>query len=169
MNGTGSISLELSAQPIQLTSLKSAQQWRDLLFLTNMIEHEPSRQASSGGALPNTSLPQKWIKLYALSRIIYERSVQPSSTTCIQPLSDGTIKRGEGTNLRNKRWLSGALMTFGIPEDKAIIFLKERGFERIHDADSRYLNYPYMTFIKFQRSIDCGYAIASVFVNMKQS
>jgi methyltransferase (TIGR00027 family) len=79
-------------------------------------------------------------------------------------LLDGTIKRGEVTNMRNKQWLSGETMVFGIPEGKVVEFLEQRGFKQIHNADHVYLCETYYTGINSARTVAYGYAIASAIV-----
>jgi methyltransferase (TIGR00027 family) len=79
-------------------------------------------------------------------------------------LLDGTIKRGEVDNMRNKQWLSGESMVFGIPEGKVVEFLEQRGFTQILDADHTYLHDKYFTGVNSKRSVAYGYAIASAMV-----
>ena len=76
-------------------------------------------------------------------------------------LLDGTVKRGEVSNMRGKRWVSGEMMTFGIPEGKITEFLEQRGFTQIQDADAKYLHDTYFTGEKANRTVAYGYAIAS--------
>ena len=75
-------------------------------------------------------------------------------------LLDGTIKRGEVTNMRNKQWLSGESMVFGIPEGKVVEFLEQRGFTQILDAGNVYLHDKYFTGVNSKRTVAYGYAIA---------
>jgi len=79
-------------------------------------------------------------------------------------LLDGTVKRGEVANMRGKRWVSGEMMTFGIPEGKITEFLEQRGFTQVHDADNKYLHDTYFTGEKANRTVAYGYAIASAMV-----
>ena len=76
-------------------------------------------------------------------------------------LLDGTVKRGEVSNMRNKRWMSGEMMTFGIPEGKVTEFLEQRGFTQVQDADAKYLHDTYFTGDNAKRTVAYGYAIAS--------
>ncbi len=76
-------------------------------------------------------------------------------------LLDGTIKRGEVTNMRSKQWLSGESMVYGIPEGKAVGFMQMRGFTNILDADSKYLHERYFTGKSKERTVAYGYAIVS--------
>jgi len=82
-------------------------------------------------------------------------------------LLDGTVKRGEVTNMRSKRWASGEMMVFGIAEGTVIQFLEERGFNHVHDADAKYLHETYLKGKNAIRSVTDGYAIASGLVNRK--
>lgn len=79
-------------------------------------------------------------------------------------LLDGTIKRGEVINMRNKQWLSGEEMMFGIPEGKIVGFLEGRGFTQIHNADGAYLHDTYLTGVNAARTVAYGYAIVSAVV-----
>jgi methyltransferase (TIGR00027 family) len=79
-------------------------------------------------------------------------------------LLDGTIKRGEVANMRSKRWVSGEMMTFGIPEGAVTQFLEQRGFTQVHDADAKYLHDTYFTGENAKRTVAYGYAIASAVV-----
>ena len=47
--------------------------------------------------------------------------------------------------MRSKRWASGEVMTFGIPEGTVTSFLEERGFAQVLDADANYLHDTYFT------------------------
>lgn len=82
-------------------------------------------------------------------------------------LLDGTIKRGEVSNMRNKGWVSGEMMTFGIPEGQITEFLEQRGFTKVLDADHKYLHNTYFTGENAKRSVAYGYAIASAVVKPK--
>ena len=79
-------------------------------------------------------------------------------------LLDGTIKRGEVANMRGKRWVSGEMMTFGIPEGQVTEFLEQRGFTDVLDADYKYLHDTYFTGENAKRTVAYGYAIASAVV-----
>jgi methyltransferase (TIGR00027 family) len=79
-------------------------------------------------------------------------------------LLDGTVKHGEVTNMRNKQWLSGEAMVFGIPEGKVVEFLELRGFTQIHNADSTYLHDTYFKGVNAARTVAYGYAIVSAVV-----
>ena len=80
---------------------------------------------------------------------------------CFQSVLDGSIKRGEISNMRSKRWLSGEIMVYGIPEGKAVDFLQQRGFTNILDADSKYLHETYFKGKNSKRTVAYGYAIVS--------
>ena len=82
-------------------------------------------------------------------------------------LLDGTIKRGEVANMRSKRWVSGEMMTFGIPEGAVTQFLEQRGFMQVHDADAKFLHDTYFTGENAKRTVAYGYAIASAVVGPK--
>jgi methyltransferase (TIGR00027 family) len=82
-------------------------------------------------------------------------------------LLDGTVKRGEVANMRSKRWMSGEMMTFGIPEGKVTEFLEQRGFTQVLDADHKYLHDIYFTGENAHRTVAYGYAIASATVRPK--
>jgi len=82
-------------------------------------------------------------------------------------LLDGTIKRGEVSNMRRRRWVSGEMMTFGIPEGAVTQFLKQRGFTQVRDADAKYLHDTYFTGENAKRTVTYGYAIASAVVRSK--
>jgi methyltransferase (TIGR00027 family) len=82
-------------------------------------------------------------------------------------LLDGTIKRGEVSNMRSKRWVSGEMMSFGIPEGAVTQFLEQRGFTQVHDADAKYLHDTYFTGENANRTVAYGYAIASAVVRQK--
>jgi len=79
-------------------------------------------------------------------------------------LLDGTIKHGEVTNMRNRQWLSGEAMVFGIPEGKVAEFLEQHGFTQIHNADSAYLHDTYFKGVNTTRTVAYGYAIVSAVV-----
>jgi len=79
-------------------------------------------------------------------------------------LLDGTIKHGEVTNMRNRQWLSGEAMVFGIPEGKVVEFLEQHGFTQIHNADSAYLHDTYFKGVNATRTVAYGYAIVSAVV-----
>jgi methyltransferase (TIGR00027 family) len=79
-------------------------------------------------------------------------------------LLDGTIKRGEVSNMRSKRWMSGEMLVFGIPEGKVTEFLEQRGFTQVHDADNTYLHDAYFKGENARRTVAYGYAIASAVV-----
>lgn len=82
-------------------------------------------------------------------------------------LLDGTIKRGEVANMRNKRWASGEMMTFGIPEGSVKEFLEQRGFTQVLNADHTFLHDTYFTGENVKRTVAYGYAIASGVVRPK--
>jgi methyltransferase (TIGR00027 family) len=82
-------------------------------------------------------------------------------------LLDGTIKRGEVDNMRNKQWLSGESMVFGVPEGRVVEFLEQRGFTQVHNADHVYLHDKYFTGVNSKRTVAYGYAIASATVKAK--
>jgi methyltransferase (TIGR00027 family) len=82
-------------------------------------------------------------------------------------LLDGTIKRGEVANMRGKRWASGEMMTFGIPEGTVTQFLEQRGFTQVHNADHQYLHDTYFKGKNARRTVAYGYAIASAVVRPK--
>jgi methyltransferase (TIGR00027 family) len=82
-------------------------------------------------------------------------------------LLDGTIKRGEVANMRGKRWVSGEMMTFGIPEGAVTQFLEQRGFTQVQDTDARILHATYFTGENARRTVAYGYAIASAVVRSK--
>jgi O-methyltransferase involved in polyketide biosynthesis len=79
-------------------------------------------------------------------------------------LLDGTIKRGEVDNMRNKRWVSGEMLVFGIPEGCVTEFLEQRGFTDVLDADHTFLHERYFTGSNQKRTVAYGYAIASAVV-----
>jgi methyltransferase (TIGR00027 family) len=82
-------------------------------------------------------------------------------------LLDGTIKRGEVTNMHSKRWISNEMLIFGIPEGKVAEFLEQRGFSQVQDADAQYLHDTYFTGENAKRTVAYGYAIASAVVKSK--
>lgn len=82
-------------------------------------------------------------------------------------LLDGTIQRGEVTNMRSKRWFSGEMMRFGIPEGTVTEFLEQRGFTQVHNADAKYLHGNYFKGENASRTVAYGYAIASAVVRPK--
>jgi len=82
-------------------------------------------------------------------------------------LLDGTIKRGEVANMRSKSWVSGEMMTFGIPEGQITEFLEQRGFTNVLDADHKYLHDTYFIGENAKRTVAYGYAIASAVVRSK--
>jgi methyltransferase (TIGR00027 family) len=82
-------------------------------------------------------------------------------------LLDGTIKRGEVTNMRNKQWVSGEVMTFGIPEGKVTEFLEQRGFTQIQNADHARLHDLYFTGANARRTVAYGYAVVSAVVKIQ--
>jgi methyltransferase (TIGR00027 family) len=79
-------------------------------------------------------------------------------------LLDGTIKRGEVANMRSRRWASGEMLVFGIPEGTVVEFLEQRGFTHVLDADAKYLHDTYFTGEMAKRTVAHGYAIASATV-----
>ena len=78
-----------------------------------------------------------------------------------------SIKHGEVTNIRSKRWLSGEDFTFGIPDGAVTAFLEQRGFHQVHDANNVYLHDTYFTGVNAKRKVTYGYAIASAVVKPK--
>jgi methyltransferase (TIGR00027 family) len=80
-------------------------------------------------------------------------------------LLDGTIKRGEETNMRNKQWVSGEVMTFGIAEGAIVEFLERRGFTQIHNADHNCLHDLYFKGVNAKRTVAYGYAVVSAVVS----
>lgn len=79
-------------------------------------------------------------------------------------LLDGTIERGEVNNMRSRRWASGEMLVFGIPEGTVTSFLEQRGFTDVKDADSKFLHRSYFHGKNASRAIAYGYAIASAIV-----
>jgi methyltransferase (TIGR00027 family) len=79
-------------------------------------------------------------------------------------LLNGTIKRGEVENMRSKQWISGEVMSFGIPEGQIEDFLTKRGFIHIENADHTRFHDLYFTGVNAHRSAAYGYAIVSAFV-----
>jgi methyltransferase (TIGR00027 family) len=79
-------------------------------------------------------------------------------------LLDGTVKRGEVANMRSRRWASGEMLVFGIPEGTVTTFLEQRGFTDVKDADSKFLHDTYFHGVNAKRTIAYGYAIASAIV-----
>ncbi len=79
-------------------------------------------------------------------------------------LLDGTIKRGEVSNMRSRRWASGEMLVFGIPEGTVSAFLEARGFTHVQDADSKFLHEAYFHGVNASRTVAYGYAIASAVV-----
>ena len=79
-------------------------------------------------------------------------------------LLDGTIQRGEVKNMRSRRWASGEMLVFGIPEGTVTEFLEPRGFTEVQDADHEFLRRTYLTGPNAGRTIAYGYAIASAVV-----
>lgn len=79
-------------------------------------------------------------------------------------LLDGTVKRGEVANMRSRRWASGEMLVFGIPEGTLAAFLEERGFTDVQDADSKFLHQAYFHGKNASRTVAYGYAIASAVV-----
>jgi methyltransferase (TIGR00027 family) len=79
-------------------------------------------------------------------------------------LLDGTVKRGEVAKMRSNRWMSGEMMTFGIPEGAVKDFLEKRGFTNVQDADQKFLYDTYFHGLNAKRTVAYGYAIASAIV-----
>ena len=79
-------------------------------------------------------------------------------------LLDGTVQRGEVTNMRSRRWASGEALVFGIPEGTVTEFLELRGFTDVQDADHEFLRRTYLSGPNAGRTIAYGYAIASAVV-----
>jgi len=82
-------------------------------------------------------------------------------------LLDGTVKRGEVDNMRNKRWVSGEMLVFGIAEGCVTEFLEQRGFTNVLDADHAYLHEHYFNGVNQKRTVAYGYAIASATIKTK--
>jgi methyltransferase (TIGR00027 family) len=82
-------------------------------------------------------------------------------------LLDGTVRRGEVSNMRRNRWLSGETLSFGIAEGAIRRFLEARGFCQVQDADHRYLHDTYFTGANARRTVAYGYAIVSARVAPK--
>jgi methyltransferase (TIGR00027 family) len=82
-------------------------------------------------------------------------------------LLDGTIKRGEVANMRSRRWASGEMLVFGIPEGTVTDFLELRGFCDVQDADHTFLHSNYFHGANASRTVAYGYAIASAVVKTK--
>lgn len=74
---------------------------------------------------------------------------------------DGTIKRGEITNMHQKRWVSGESLTFGFPQGKVVEFMEQIGYSNVFDVDTRYLHEKYFTGKNKDRTIAFGYGIVS--------
>ena len=79
-------------------------------------------------------------------------------------LLDGTIKRGEVANMRSRRWASGEMLVFGIPDGQITAFLEQRGFSDVQDADSKLLHDTYFHGANASRAVAYGYAIASAII-----
>lgn len=79
-------------------------------------------------------------------------------------LLDGTIKRGEVANMRSRRWFSGEMLVFGIPEGQVTAFLEQRGFTNVQDADHAALHRLYFHGPNAACTVAYGYAIASATV-----
>jgi len=79
-------------------------------------------------------------------------------------LLDGSVKRGEVANMRSRRWASGEMLVFGIPEGTVSAFLESHGFSDVKDADHKYLHDTYFHGVNINRSVASGYAIASAVV-----
>lgn len=84
-------------------------------------------------------------------------------------LLDGTVKRGEVTNMRSRRWASGEALVFGIPEGTVRAFLEQRGFTDVQDADHAFLHRAYFHGPNAARAVAYGYAIASARVARRPS
>ena len=76
-------------------------------------------------------------------------------------LLDGSVRRGEVDNMRSKRWMTGEMMVFGIPEGGVTAFLEVRGFTQVQDAGCQALHDAYFTGPNAHRRVAYGYAIAS--------
>ncbi|MBI5952945.1 MAG: class I SAM-dependent methyltransferase [Chloroflexi bacterium] len=79
-------------------------------------------------------------------------------------LLDGTVKHGEVAKMRSNRWMSGEMMTFGIPEGAVKDFLEKRGFTNVQDAGQKFLHDTYFHGLNAKRTVAYGYAIASAIV-----
>ena len=79
-------------------------------------------------------------------------------------LLDGTVRRGEVSGMRHNRWLSGETLSFGIPEGSVGVFMEQRGFCQVKDANSRFLHDAYFTGANARRTVADGYAIVSAAV-----
>jgi methyltransferase (TIGR00027 family) len=71
----------------------------------------------------------------------------------------GVQKRGEVSNMRRYRFLTGEALTFGIEEGKVETFLEQRGFHKVQDINANDLRRAYFTNKNVDRKIASGYGI----------
>jgi len=76
----------------------------------------------------------------------------------------GAPRHGEISGMRRNRRLSGESLAFGIPIDSIQVFLEERGFTRVRNADHISLEKAYFSGGSRPRKVADGYAIASAVV-----
>jgi len=77
---------------------------------------------------------------------------------------DGLRQQNEVTNMRRYRFMTGEGLTFGIPEDTADNFLKERGFQQVTDINVDYLKTTYFIGRNAGRAVVGGYGIVIGYV-----
>jgi methyltransferase (TIGR00027 family) len=77
---------------------------------------------------------------------------------------NGTEKHGEVISMRRNRLYSGEALMFGIEEGRIEDYLRERGFQQIHDVNHEELGRMYCTGENRSRRIASGYSIVSAIV-----
>ena len=82
-------------------------------------------------------------------------------------LLDGTEKHGEVISMR-RNWLYsgyfGEVLTFGVEEGRIEDYLRERGFQQIHDVNHEELERMYFTGENRSRRVASGYSIVSAII-----
>ncbi|MBU1880356.1 MAG: class I SAM-dependent methyltransferase [Chloroflexi bacterium] len=82
-------------------------------------------------------------------------------------LLDGTVTRGEVSNMRRYRRFTGEGLVFGIPEGTVAAFLEQRGFCQVRNVDADWLIKTYFTGVNERRQVAAGYAIVSATVKTR--
>jgi methyltransferase (TIGR00027 family) len=76
-----------------------------------------------------------------------------------QAVLEGIQKQSEISSMRRYRFMTGEGLTFGIPEGKAGVFLRARGFQQVRDISTDELKAAYFTGKNASRKVVGGYGI----------
>ena len=76
-----------------------------------------------------------------------------------QAVLEGIQKQNEISNMRRYRFMTGEGLTFGIPQGRADVFLRARGFHQVKDVTTEELKTAYFTGKNAYRKVAGGYGI----------